>query len=563
MWHRLNIEAAIPAHCGCTVWLAATNVARPPDEADASAWHPHAFGNDIAALDEAATAPHVPRAVWDRAPSELPGHNGLLGGAQVPGVRGLFGVLVQGQPAACAAARRPLSVGACGDVRRRPRPAPRSRRCAPGPAASRMSISTAAAVSRKHLRRTGGVARRAVGAHRDRAPAAELDAGGQLSDTLRARLLLEGVRPGAAARISVEQPGQSWRLTDATRAWRLRRETDIEGSTEVPHVVIYTPQATPADFTARLMANFEGVLTNIEDRVAAAHLLTSRRPCPKPASTGWPAGSASPSTPHCRPTAAATGCGAAPDLARRHGTRDGLRLALDVASGGGVRGGEIVVIEDFRLRRILATLLGVDLSDANDPLLPGLHISGNSIVGDTLFVGSNEGSELAALFSDAATTDAEDDAALAFLGKLAFRATVLVHQQVQAQDLALLRRIEQLEAPAHVQVRVVSATWPLLVGVASLVGVDTYLGPPRLPRQVQVQRSAVGMGDRLIGAGVLDPRLAGNTDSVQTLPPTADAGPDMTQPFGRSFDLDGSGSRAAPGKHLTEYRWRLLPPTAE
>ena len=62
---------------------------------------------------------------------------------------------------------------------------------------------------------------------------------------------------------------------------------------------------------------------------------------------------------------------AAPALARWHGTRRGLALALDVATGGGVRGGEIVLLEHFRLRRLLATLLGVDLAEENDPLLPG------------------------------------------------------------------------------------------------------------------------------------------------------------------------------------------------
>jgi hypothetical protein len=41
------------------------------------------------------------------------------------------------------------------------------------------------------------------------------------------------------------------------------------------------------------------------------------------------------------------------------------------------------------------------------------------------------------------------------------------------------------------------------------VGVDTYLGPPQTPRPVQVQRSVLGLGDRLIGPVVLDPRLSG------------------------------------------------------
>ena len=54
-----------------------------------------------------------------------------------------------------------------------------------------------------------------------------------------------------------------------------------------------------------------------------------------------------------------------------------------------------------------------------------------------------------------------------------------------------------------------SASWPLLVGIASLVGVDTFLGPPRLPQPVQIQRSVLGVSDYVIGVAVLDPRLAG------------------------------------------------------
>jgi phage tail-like protein len=270
------------------------------------------------------------------------------------------------------------------------------------------------------------------------------------------------------------------------------------------------------------------VLTQLEDRVAAAHLLSHPASVPEDNLewlAGWIGVAFDPALPASRRRA---WLAAAPDLARRHGTRDGLRLALDVATGGGVRGGEIVVIESFRLRRILATLLGVDLTDETDPLLPGLQVSGNSVVGDTLTLGDHEGAELMALFrEDAPATTVEDDAVLRFYERLAHRALVLVHQEVEAQDLALIRRIVRLEAPAHVDVQVATATWPLRVGVASLVGVDTYLGPPRVPQPVQVQRSVLGLSDRLIGPGVLDPRLSGNPASggelVLDAPPSADS----------------------------------------
>ena len=227
---------------------------------------------------------------------------------------------------------------------------------------------------------------------------------------------------------------------------------------------------------------------------------------------------------------------AAPALARWHGTRRGLALALDVATGGGVRGGEIVLLEHFRLRRLLATLLGVDLAEANDPLLPGLHQSGNSIVGDTLILSDEETVELLALFREEVATAAENAAVVEFLGRLAHRATVLVHQNVTPQDLGLIRRIAELEAPAHVEVRVATATWPLLVGIASLVGVDTYLGPPQPRRPVRADVSTVGGG-----------RLRAGSNR---------AGPARQRRRGRR-----AGSRAADGGRRPRFRrqgWRQL-----
>ena len=44
VWHRLYAEAAIPAHTGFVVWLAATNDPRPPASDELAAWHPHGFG---------------------------------------------------------------------------------------------------------------------------------------------------------------------------------------------------------------------------------------------------------------------------------------------------------------------------------------------------------------------------------------------------------------------------------------------------------------------------------------------------------------------------------------
>ena len=547
VWHRLVAEADIPGHCGFVAWLAATQDPRPPAVDDLTAWHPHGFGRDIDTLDDAMRAPQLPHAAWQREPSELPGHPGLLGGEPQKDRRGCFGVLIQD-------ARRRVRklvgrylwvrVVLHGDGRTGPQIA------ALRAWGSRFDYAERY-LPRLYRETLFGEAAAEPGerlAQIDEAHAAALDVGGELAPALRARLLLADVRPGPAATVAIERAGAAWLLRDGAAAWRLERNAD--------GIAVYRPRATPADFNARLLASFESVLTPLEDRVAAAHLLTHPQAVPDEHLdwlAAWIGVAFDPALPESRRR---EWLRAAPDLARRHGTRDGLRLALDVATGGAVRGGEIVVLENFRLRRILATLLGVDLADERDPLLPGLQHSGNSVVGDTLVVGDHERAELMALFREEAASAAEDAAALSFYERLAHRATVLVHQAVEPQDFALIRRIVQLEAPAHVEVQVVAATWPLMVGVASLVGVDTYLGPPRRPRPVQVQRSVLGLGDVLTGPAVLDPRLSGAPPAVF---PQAEAGPDRTVRAGASFVLDASASRAAPGRRITEYRWRWLP----
>jgi phage tail-like protein len=385
--------------------------------------------------------------------------------------------------------------------------------------------------------------------------APQLDAGGAPSGDLAHRLAGAGLRLGSATQIRVEHPGGAWLLEDTAtgRAWRLRRDSDA--------ITLYRPAATPADFLDRFLASFEAMLTPLEDRVAAAHLLTDPTSAPQEHLDwlgAWIGLAFDPALPAERRR---NWLAAAPALARAHGTRRGLALALDIASGGGVAGGEIVLIENFRLRRLLATLLGVDLADETDPLLPGLTISGNSIVGDTLILAEAETAELLALFREEVATVEENAAVRAFYERLAHRATVLVHHSVSPQDLGLLRRVIELEAPAHVDVRVASATWPLLVGIASLVGVDTYLGPPPRPQPARAEVSSLGMGDYVLGPTSLDPRRSGAAaPAPQPQPPVADAGSDFSVPFGRSFNLNGSGSSAAPGRRIQSYWWTRLPP---
>ncbi len=249
----------------------------------------------------------------------------------------------------------------------------------------------------------------------------------------------------------------------------------------------------------------------------------------------------------------------APALYRARGTLAGLRRALDIATDGAVARGEIVVLEDFRLRRTFATILGADLADEDDPLLGGLAVSGNSFVGDTLFLGDENRKEFLALFGLQATrTLREHFAVSALFDELAHRVTVLVHQGITPKDLALVRRVVEQETPAHVAARVQTASDRFLVGLASLVDVDTFLGVKPAPGPVRVNRSQIGLRDLVQRPASLDPRLEGGRYAAAGERPLASvSGPELVE-AGTAFTLDGSASRAAYGRKIVLYVWNWV-----
>jgi phage tail-like protein len=269
--------------------------------------------------------------------------------------------------------------------------------------------------------------------------------------------------------------------------------------------------STRADFLGRFLANFEGILTPIEDRVAESWLVTDPQHTPDEALDwlgSWIGVAFEPWYPAAQRRLLLR---TAPELFRRRGTLRGLRLALDVATAGGIGAGRIVVVEDFWFRRTLQTVLGVKLDQDYDPLLGEGYISGNSKVGDTLFL-SEEGMEkkFLALFDASIQLKGADKKVVEeFFASLAFRVTVIVHETVQPEELKLIERVCGLEAPAHLIVRVRRASGDFMVGLTALLSVDTYLRPAPLPESVTLDTSELGGGDLLLRPYSLDPRLEG------------------------------------------------------
>lgn len=386
-------------------------------------------------------------------------------------------------------------------------------------------------------------------------------------------------------RVVLEGDGRSTPELAALRAYASRFSYLNRYLPELYQETEFGPEAdeygasTPADFLERFLDNFEGMLTTLEDRIASSYLLTDPQTTNEEALEwlgSWIGLTFDPAFPVSRRREFIQ---QAPQLYRRHGTKKGLELALDVATGNAVEGGEIIVLEDFRLRRLLATILGADLSGADDPLLPGGVNSGNSYVGDTLFLGDENRKEFLALFNEDLRESASEKRAIAaFFDQLAHRVTVLVHQDVEPQDLGLINRVVQMEAPAHVQSRVTTVSQKFMVGMASLVGVDTYLSEPQPLQPVRLGGlrlgaatsrllgstlgSQLGTGDRLFHAPALDPRFEGGSGEeaqvhldkpVAVLPKNLGA-----FRFSKSFQMDARKSKASGGRKIKEYIWTLI-----
>jgi phage tail-like protein len=267
--------------------------------------------------------------------------------------------------------------------------------------------------------------------------------------------------------------------------------------------------ANGADFRERMLSAFEGMLTPIEDRVAASELWVDPQSAPAfqlqrladilgvELPVHWP-------LQRQRDWLAFTG-----QLQRQRGTMAGLCLALDIATDGGVSRGEVIPVEHFRLRRTLSTILGLDLSDEQHPLTLGTGQSGNSIVGDSLILSTDNAREFLALLAPELVKDnAEDKRIVAeFFDRYSHRITVILHGPA-AQQQANVSRILQQQLPAHLQWTIKLSDYAFVPGLSPLLQIDSYLQRTPAWKKLILDRIHLGRDSVLQNAIALAPELA-------------------------------------------------------
>ncbi|HEX8238987.1 MAG TPA: phage tail protein [Allosphingosinicella sp.] len=518
VWHRLYLEAAVPSRGAILIEAVARedDSAPPaPGQKNAPAWVEHR----VAAIRDPDLGRDVPHASWCAEPSEIPFSPPMLDCPSRPGQSGLFTLLLQ---------------------------------------------------------RAGRKVRRISGRY------------------LWLRITLEGdsqCSPELAAiRVYAKRFSYRDRYLPA-----FYREALTAADADVPG------DATPHDFMDRLLGLYEGVLTEIEGKIASSWLLTDPAAAPDSALPWigqWIGVEAAASD---SPAPLRQALRAAPHTAALNGTLGGLMAALEIATGGlfvtggrldpgraapapgslavarlgdvalralmlgmqaggecamlaggAVTRGDIVVVEGFRLRRTFATILGADLADEQDPLTLGMASSGNSFVGDTLILGDEARSELLALYRGEIDGSAREAEAVAqFYARLAHRVLVLVRGVSDPAGLRRLRDVVEAQIPAHVEPRIHQARDPLIVGAASLVGIDTYLAEARPFEQVRLGSTILGQGDFVAGSGHLDPRADGPVSAR----PTARADGPAELWSGSNFTLSAMRSSAPRGRRISRHIW--------
>ncbi len=263
--------------------------------------------------------------------------------------------------------------------------------------------------------------------------------------------------------------------------------------------------ANGADTRERLLASFEGLLTPIEGQIEASDQLL--HPDAAPAENlQWLARSLGVELSGHWPEPRQRRLLKYATLVQQYkGTLPGVNLALDIATDGGVQRGEVVVVENFRLRRTMATILGRNMDDADHPLTLGTGISGNSILGDSLILSDMNAKEFLALFAPELANEEETKAVEAFFDRYAHRLSVLLHGEARQQKNVIQETLRE-HIPAHLKWTLIETEHPFILGTAPLLAVDTYMEQRPAPEPVVLDKTLIGREGLLHNPAAFSPR---------------------------------------------------------
>ena len=273
--------------------------------------------------------------------------------------------------------------------------------------------------------------------------------------------------------------------------------------------------ANGADVRERLLTAFEAVWTPLEGQIASSELLIHPEFTPSK-NLPWLGELLGQQLPEQWPEArrrrwlAQTG-----ELQTWRGTLYGLQLALDILTDGAVSRGQVLLVENFRLRRTMATILGVDMSDDEHPLTLGTGMSGNSIVGDSLILADKEKRDFLALFAPELANNIKDQKIVAnFFDRYANQVTVLLHGDARRlKEVVSAALVQQM--PAHLDWRVVETDHPFVLGLSPLLGVDTFIERRPPARPVILDDTYLGYEGLLKNPAAFSPRDVNSRQRIQ------------------------------------------------
>lgn len=230
-----------------------------------------------------------------------------------------------------------------------------------------------------------------------------------------------------------------------------------------------------ADFLQRFLAPAEGILHELDERAARRELLADPAMVPQEAMT-WLAGFAGLTLDRRWPEdARRTLIGSAYRLFRHRGTLGSLTELLGIYLGH-----EPVIIEQWRLRGVpggvLGGVAGRSPDDEAAPVLGRLHAGGTP--GDAAPGGGHLG----------------DDG----YRTAAHRFSVLVHTDLTAEQLAVIRTILELHKPAHTTYEICELGCGMRVGRQLHIGLTSVVGPGAQWGPAVLGQVAVG-GDGVVG----------------------------------------------------------------